>query len=78
MTFQDAYYSGSIYTESYELRAVTINLDTGLVYTRDELFTNKKQLAEKVHDILQSEYTEEDNQYLVYEEIMDTEHSDRS
>lgn len=73
VTFQDAYFSGSIYTESYELRAVTINLDTGHVYTRDELFANKEQLAEKVHDILQSEYTEEDSHYLVYEEIMDTE-----
>lgn len=73
VTFQDAYFAGSIYAESYELRAVTVNLDTGHVYTRDELFTNKEQLAEKVHDILQSEYTEGDSQYLVYEEIMDTE-----
>lgn len=71
VAFQDAYFAGSIYGESYELRGITINLDTGHVYTKEELFDNTEKLAGEIHDILQSEYTEGDSHYLIYEEVMD-------
>lgn len=73
VTFQDAYFSGSIYTECYELRGLIINLDNGHVYTKAELFTETEQLAGEVHDIMQSEYTPEESKYLIYEEVMDKE-----
>lgn len=73
VAFQDVFFVGSIFAESCEMRSITVNLDTGHVYTKDELFTNKEELAEKVHDKLKAQYTEGESFYEAYEEVMNEE-----
>ncbi len=73
VVFQDAFFAGSIYAESYEMRSMIINLDTGHVYTRDEVFADKEGLAKELHDRLQAGYETDDKCYEVYENVMDEE-----
>lgn len=73
VVFQDSFFAGSIYAESGEIRGITVNLDTGHVYTKDELFENMEGLAKEVHDRLQAQYEKDSSYYEVYEEVMNEE-----
>lgn len=71
IVFQDAYFMGNIFTESYEMRSITLDVNTGHVYSGKELFENRKQLATEVHDRIQNRYLDSESCYNSFEGDMD-------
>ncbi len=71
VVFYDDIFMGSIYGESYEMRGITIDLNTGHVYVGKDLFVNRSGLAEIVHGKIQGLYEEDEKHYQILEETMD-------
>ncbi len=71
IVFQDAYYMGNIFTESYEMRSIIVDVKTGQVYTGADLFENREQLAIKVHDRIQARYVDDESCYNSFDGEMD-------
>ena len=71
IVFRDNYFMGNVFTECYDMRSVTIDLNTGHVYTGADLFENREQLATEIHDRIQARDIDNRSCYSALEGEMD-------